>query len=107
MLSREREIVDQLGKLGERGVKTTLLTDRDGTVDVSDAVSVVKMPDDNTEDTPTGRILAVDETALLLSVVTTEDDGQTGETAIWSAETDFAHVLIQLFEGWISNQTRS
>jgi hypothetical protein len=79
-------------------------TGEDVTADIPDSVSVVRMPDDRTEDAPTGRILAVDGTALLLSVVTAKDDGQTDdETAIWSAETDFAHVLIQLFEGWVGN----
>jgi sugar-specific transcriptional regulator TrmB len=104
MLVRERDIADQLGELGERGVEVTLVTGEDLTVDVPASVAVVRMPDDRTGDAPTGRILAVDGTALLLSVVT---DGQTDdETAIWSAETDFADVLIQLFEGWVGNHYR-
>ena len=104
MLSRERDIADQLGELGAHGVEVTVLTGEDVTADIPDSVSVVRMPDDRTEDAPTGRILAVDGTALLLSVVTDEDGGQTDdETAIWSAETDFAHVLIQLFEGWVDS----
>ena len=106
MLAREREITDRLGELGERGVAVTLLIGEDVTVDVPDAVSIVRISDDRTEDAPTGRILAVDSTALLLSVVTTGDDGQNDdETAIWSAETDFAHVLIQLFKGWLTSSS--
>lgn len=106
MLASEQAIADRLGELGERGVAVTLLTGEDVTVDVPDAVSVVQISDDRTEDAPTGRILAVDSTALLLSVVTTKDDGQTDdETAIWSADTDFAHVLIQLFEGWLTSSS--
>lgn len=104
ILAREPEIVNRLGELGERGVAVTLLTGEDVTIDVLDAVSIVRMPEDRTGDAPMGRILAVDGTALLLSVVTAGDGGQPDdETAIWSAETDFAHVLIQLFEGWVDN----
>jgi sugar-specific transcriptional regulator TrmB len=105
MLTRERDIADRLDALGDGGVDVTLLTGDDATVDLSDSVSVVRMPDERPEDAPTGRILAVDGTALLLSVVSPAGgDSVDDETAIWSADTDFAHVLIRLFEGWVGDR---
>ncbi|AHF99608.1 transcriptional regulator [Halostagnicola larsenii XH-48] len=47
-----------------------------------------------TEDERSGRIAVVDDDSVLLSVV--DDDGS--ETAIWSVESLFASVLIQLIE---------
>ena len=105
MLARESAIVDQLDALGERGLDVTLLTGEDVTDTLPESVAVVRMPDERTEDAPTGRILAIDGTALLLSVVSADgEESVADETAIWSADTDFAHVLIRLFEGWAGDR---
>ncbi|WP_408958451.1 TrmB family transcriptional regulator [Natrinema sp. 74] len=66
---------------------------RDRLADVED-VSVVSPPGDRTDDQRPGRIVLVDDATILLSVLGGED----GETAIWSAGSVFASVLIQLIE---------
>lgn len=57
-------------------------------------VSVMRPPTGRTEDDRSGRIVIADTDGILLSVV--DDDGR--ETAIWSANSLFASVLIQLIE---------
>jgi hypothetical protein len=103
VLARERDIADRLGALGD-DVDATVLTREGVTVDLPESVTVVRLPADRAEDPPDGRILAVDGTALLLSVLASDERSDADETAIWSAETDFARVLIQLFEGWVGNR---
>ncbi|WP_226006924.1 TrmB family transcriptional regulator [Natrinema salinisoli] len=57
-------------------------------------VAVFSPPTHRRDDERSGRIVIVDDDAILLSVV--DDDGS--ETAIWSAGSLFASVLIQLIE---------
>lgn len=47
------------------------------------------------------RLLVVDDGAVLLSV---RSRGEDGETAIWSAGTEFATVLIRLVDGWFGGE---
>lgn len=99
ILVSEEEVVAHLSRLTQTGVETTMLIDESATVDLADDIPTVVVPDEKTIESQTGRILAVDGTALLLSVVSAEGD----ETAIWSAGTDFAHVLDHLVDGWVDN----
>lgn len=57
-------------------------------------VSVAAPPGPHGEDDRSGRVVLVDDDRILFSVV--DDDGS--ETAIWSAESLFARVLVQLVE---------
>lgn len=51
-----------------------------------------------------GRVLFVDEDIVLLSVLGEEElPGVRQETAIWSASTAFASVLVQLTRGWLED----
>lgn len=59
-----------------------------------DGVTVDSPPPHRESDQRSGRIAIVDDDSLLLSVV--DDDGS--ETAIWSSDSLFASVLIQLIE---------
>ncbi|MFP8956760.1 TrmB family transcriptional regulator [Natrialbaceae archaeon A-CW3] len=63
-------------------------------LDRLDGVTVFSPPDHHQSDDRSGRIVIVDDDTILLSVV--DDDGS--ETAIWSAGSLFASVLIQLIE---------
>jgi sugar-specific transcriptional regulator TrmB len=47
------------------------------------------------------RVLIVDNETVLLSVLGDEKLGTKRETAIWSANTGFAAVFVNLFEGWL------
>jgi len=54
------------------------------------------------DDRPTGRILVVDGDTLLLSVLGDEDlPSLQTETALWSAETGFASIIIRLLNTWL------
>ncbi|WP_440764115.1 TrmB family transcriptional regulator [Natronorubrum sp. DTA7] len=65
-----------------------------------DGVETESPPDFRESDERSGRIVVVDGESILLSVV--DDDGS--ETAIWSSDSLFASVLIQLIEA--SDQLR-
>jgi len=98
-LPHEDEVVSRLDTLARAGADVTVLVSEATTVSLPESLSAVAVPQEKTIDGQTGRVLVVDETALLLSVVSTGGD----ETAIWSAETDFAHVLIRLVDGWVGD----
>ena len=79
------------------GVSVTVITRTDAVRDrFADAedIAVVSPPGHRTDDQRSGRIVIVDDNSILLSVLGGED----GETAIWSADSVFASVLIQLIE---------
>ncbi|WP_226042160.1 helix-turn-helix domain-containing protein [Natrinema sp. DC36] len=79
------------------GVSVTIISRTDAVRDrFADAeeITVVSPPDHRTDDQRSGRIVIVDDDSILLSVLGSED----GETAIWSAASVFASVLIQLIE---------
>jgi len=64
-----------------------------------DGVVVGEPPAQHGEDSPAGRVVFADGDTLLLSVL--GDDASLGgdsETAIWSAESNFARMLIQIVE---------
>ncbi|MFP8888716.1 TrmB family transcriptional regulator [Natrialbaceae archaeon A-CW2] len=74
VVSREPEVRNRLGSL--------------------EGVTAFTPPDHRAEDERSGRIVIADDDTILLSVV--DDDGS--ETAIWSAGSLFASVLIELIE---------
>jgi len=59
-----------------------------------DDIAVAQPPAHRTDDQRSGRIALVDDDSILLSVLGEESD----ETAIWSSDSVFASVLIQLIE---------
>jgi sugar-specific transcriptional regulator TrmB len=69
-----------------------------------DDLTVVEPPEHGRRDDRGGRFLVVDSTTVLLSVLgENQQEGRPAETAIWSSDTGFASVLIQLTEGWFSD----
>jgi sugar-specific transcriptional regulator TrmB len=67
-----------------------------------DGVVVGEPPAQHGEDSPAGRVVFADGDTLLLSVL--GDDASLGgdsETAIWSAESNFARMLIQIVEAYL------
>ena len=97
---REPGVSDRLLTLADDGIDVTVLVDETTDIDLPDAFSVLELHADRSEPA-SGRVLVVDQRALLLSVVAA---GADDETAIWSADTDFAHVLIRLFDGWVGDR---
>ncbi|OVE85747.1 TrmB family transcriptional regulator [Natronolimnobius baerhuensis] len=77
---------------------SVLVVSRDETIraqfDDLEGVAVDSPPKSRTGDQRSGRIIIIDDDTILLSVV--DDDGC--ETAIWSAGSLFASVLVQLIE---------
>lgn len=70
----------------------------------SEMVSVLRMPEKGRRDDEGGRFVVVDDDTVLLSVLGGEElPGVKRETAIWSSDTNFASVLIQISEGWFEN----
>ncbi|WP_114578571.1 TrmB family transcriptional regulator [Saliphagus sp. LR7] len=91
------EIGGVLEELAAEGVEVTVISrssairDR---VEEFDGVATIPPADDRADDEVSGRIVIVDDDSVLLSVV----DADGGETAIWSAGSLFASVLIRLVE---------
>ena len=94
-------VTDEIGRLLEKqaadGLEVSVVS-RSSVVrerlEALEGVSAYTPPEHRTEDDRSGRIAIVDDDTILLSVV--DDDGE--ETAIWSAGSLFASVLIQLIE---------
>jgi sugar-specific transcriptional regulator TrmB len=93
-----RAIRDQ----ADAGVRVTVTSEnpdvRERFADV-EGVTVERPPAEVANNERAGRVLFVDDDTLLLSVLGEEElPGISEETAIWSARTNFATVLIQLIE---------
>ncbi len=99
------ELVTALIERARVGVSTEVVSASPDVLDRfadEEGVSTVAFPTDLTATQETGRILVVDEQTVLLSVVGNEAvPGGPTETAIWSAETGFAAVIIQLLLSWL------
>ena len=99
------EIESTITEQATSGVDVTVLS---RTADVRDLfetppeVAVMTPPEHRSEDERSGRIAIVDDDSILLSVV----DETESETAIWSAGSLFASVLIQLIEESAEAPTR-
>ena len=101
------ELVAELVERGSNGVDVTVLSAADevlATFEEEPTVSAVSAPAELTpENMQTGRILVVDGETLLLSILGEEElPGVRMETAIWSSETGFAAVIIQLLDAWFA-----
>lgn len=89
---------EALEERAEAGVTVTCISDDDAVLAVFDdleGVDAVPYAADYDGSERAGRFLTVDDDTILLSVL----DGDGSETAIWSAGSVFASVLITLIEG--------
>ncbi|MGM0604343.1 MAG: TrmB family transcriptional regulator [Halobacteriota archaeon] len=89
----------------DRGVAVTVIS-RDPTVGALfgglDGVTVTAPAMAEPDTDRSGRFLAVDRTSVLLTVLESPaNPEETAETAIWSTDTGFAIVLIQLIESFL------
>ena len=91
------EITALVLERADDGLDVTVICRADSVRDrfgAHESIAVTGSPSHRSDDDRSGRILIVDDDRILLSVV--DDDGD--ETAIWSADSLFASVLIQLIE---------
>lgn len=103
------DLATELVEKGANGVSVTVVSATDEVLERfegEDTVTTRAFPAELTpEDKQTGRILVVDEETLLLSVLGGEElPSLRTETAIWSAETGFAAVIIQLLNAWFEER---
>lgn len=87
-------VVEHLEAHTESGVDVMVLTTDPSAVPSIEGAMVSTIPDDLQGSEQAGRLLLVDDDTVLLSVL--EEDGT--ETAIWSARSGFARVLVPLVE---------
>lgn len=100
----QAEIANALITAAERDVSVTVLSHDEALADqFSDRKGLkVAKPAINGAEEMSSRILVVDEDTVLLSVLDDDDPSITPEeTAIWSSETGFAQVLVQLIEVYL------
>lgn len=93
----EDELRDAICDRATAGVDVTVISENEAVREQfadCPSVAVTEPPRPHGDDERSGRIVIADDDRLLLSVI--DDDG--GETAIWSAESLFARVFIQLVE---------
>lgn len=99
------EIIDTLISAAKRDLSVTIIS-QDGTIanqfaDV-EGIEFVDSTLEESEET-SGRLLVVDDNTVLLSVFNDSDQLDISqETAIWSAETGFANVLVRLIESYLN-----
>lgn len=101
----EAEIITMLVEQASNGVSVTIVSATDEVLDYFEGIDDVTVRAYPTglapEDQQTGRILIVDDEIVLLSILGDERlQGRRTETAIWSAETGFAAVIIRLINAW-------
>lgn len=73
----------------------------------SEGVTCIKTPEKTAREDQGGRFVMVDSDTVLLTVLGNEEgDIDETETAVWSSETSFATVLVQITEGWLSDHIR-
>lgn len=102
LATEDQQLRTELAALGEEEVTVSWLVGADSVRAPSNAESI-HVPEQGTGESTAGRILVVDRSAILIGTDPGEKSGPfESETAIWSANTDFAHVLIRLFDGWLS-----
>ena len=93
-------VVDALTAAADRGVDVTVVSANEAVRErFADSPTVaVRTAPDVAEDQCSGRVLIVDADTLLLSV--RGGPGIEDEAAIWSAETGFAAVLVNVLDAW-------
>ena len=72
----------------------------------ADGVVCVRTPEKAVREDQGGRFVMVDSDTVLLTVLGNEEPPRSGikwETAVWSSETSFATVLVQITEGWLGD----
>jgi len=105
----EDDVAAALSEQAGTGVSVTVVSGAETVLDAFDHEQTelcACSTDQTPEDKQTGRILVVDGETVLLSVPS--EDGfadQHTETAIWSAHTSFAAVIVQLIDAWLDEQT--
>lgn len=91
-----RSVVETFGERAAAGVKVLVISEDDAVRAAFDDTAVETFdPAHAPPSDVTGRVLVVDDRAVLLSVVTGEGAGTEEEVAIWSAETPMATVLVE------------
>ncbi|MFQ3293494.1 MAG: sugar-specific transcriptional regulator TrmB [Halobacteriales archaeon] len=95
-------LVDAIEERAEREIRVTVISEnatvRERFLDL-DGVAVERPPPEVANNERAGRVLFVDDDCLLMSVLGGEElPGISDETAIWSAQTNFATALIQIIE---------
>ena len=90
------------------GATVTGLSANPTVVDQFDALTNVRtflVDSDETTERYSGRVLVVDQEAVLLSILGYDDAecSTSSEAAIWSRESGFATVLIQLLDSWFDD----
>ena len=97
------ELVATLADRRSAGVDVTVLSGDPAVHELLEdsSLSTVSVPPTlDSDDQQTGRILVVDDETVLLSVLGDEELPELRrETAIWSAETGFASVIVRMFYG--------
>ena len=100
------DLVGTLSRRAEEGLDAVLVTESEAVREAfsgNEGILTVRMPPKQAENDRTGRVLIVDDDVILLSVVDPGDSSAEGETAVWSAHTTFAEVLVQLVEASIES----
>jgi sugar-specific transcriptional regulator TrmB len=70
-------------------------------------VTCIRTPEKTVREDEGGKFVMVDSDTVLLTVLGDENRGRKKtETAVWSSETSFATVLVQIIEGWLSDHIR-
>jgi sugar-specific transcriptional regulator TrmB len=99
---------DELVAAAERGVSVTVVSADDDVLAAfgNRPVRTVQFPSERVADDPeTGRVLVVDGETLLLSIDgASSATGGDDETAIWSAGTGFAAVIIRLLDIYLETR---
>lgn len=102
-------VVDALADRAAAGIEVLVVSADESTTDRLDHVEgarIVVIPPGMIPEgrkRHNGRILMVDDDTVLLSVLGDERGGIPEETAIWSAETGFADVFVQMINGWFAD----
>jgi sugar-specific transcriptional regulator TrmB len=73
----------------------------------AEGVICINTPEKTVREDEGGRFIMVDSDTVLLTVLGDEEGAiDDTETAVWSSETSFAKVLVQITEGWLSDHIR-
>lgn len=97
------ELVDSLVGLGSQDLDVWVMSESDdvrGRFSGSD-VNTVATPERLEREDEGGRFLMVDSDTVLMSVLGKDEAGSDDETAIWSKDTSFATIFVQITEGWL------
>lgn len=101
----EEPVGAALSRAAERGCTVTVVSADRAVLDAAADTGIDRRPveDRAAPDVSNGRVVVVDDRAVLVSVLPTESvPTVTEETAFWSADTAFAGVLATLIGQWLS-----